>query len=51
MRKISEYLEHVAECERLAADTPEHKAILVRMAKTGPTSRVPGKEKSTEAPD
>jgi hypothetical protein len=36
IRKISDYLQHAADCERLAqtADTAEHKATLLRMAAT-----------------
>jgi hypothetical protein len=36
LKKVSEYEEHVRECQLLAqsAASPEHKAMLVRMAET-----------------
>jgi hypothetical protein len=36
IRKISDYIQHAKDCEKLAqtADTAEHKATLLRMAAT-----------------
>jgi chromosome segregation ATPase len=39
LKKASEYREHAAQCQKLAAGTqnPEHKAMLMKMAETWET--------------